>query len=121
MRHRGGGTGWDTCGYRETSPESELSQLEAMCVRMSSFGIRRGAHPKRQNFSSWPPHAALTCSPATTMDLRYDHGSEIHVVRANCDDAPDLIALSGEHSVQVLLVVRPPRAALPVRALNSSR
>ena len=41
-----------------------------------------------------------------TMDLRHDHGALIHVVRA-CDngDAPNLIAIGGENSVSVLLVV----------------
>ena len=39
------------------------------------------------------------------MDIRFDHGSDIHVVRANCDDAPDLVAIGGTHSVQVLLTV----------------
>ncbi|KAI0003316.1 hypothetical protein BJV74DRAFT_793555 [Russula compacta] len=39
------------------------------------------------------------------MDLRYDHGTLIHVVRA-CDnaDAPDLVAIGGENSVSVLLI-----------------
>jgi hypothetical protein len=41
-----------------------------------------------------------------TMDLRHDHGALIHVVRA-CDnaDAPNLIAIGGENSVSVLLIV----------------
>ena len=40
------------------------------------------------------------------MDLRHDHGALIHVVRA-CDnaDAPNLIAIGGENSVSVLLIV----------------
>jgi len=40
------------------------------------------------------------------MDLRHDHGALIHVVRA-CDnaDAPDLVAIGGENSVSVLLIV----------------
>ncbi|KAF8497127.1 hypothetical protein F5888DRAFT_1700556 [Russula emetica] len=39
------------------------------------------------------------------MDLRHDHGTLIHVVRA-CDnaDAPDLVAIGGENSVSVLLI-----------------
>ncbi|KAI0303453.1 hypothetical protein B0F90DRAFT_1711156 [Multifurca ochricompacta] len=39
------------------------------------------------------------------MDIRHDHGTLIHVVRA-CDnaDAPDLIAIGGESSVSVLLI-----------------
>lgn len=43
---------------------------------------------------------------ALTMDLRHDHGALIHVVRA-CDnaDAPNLIAIGGENSVSVLLIV----------------
>ena len=51
------------------------------------------------------------------MDIRYDHGADVHVVRANHDDAPDLVAIGGAHSVQVLLTVsvatppRPPRGA----------
>ena len=62
------------------------------------------------------------------MDIRYDHGSEIQAVRANCDDAPDLIAVGGVHSVQVLLTVshqrvptRIPRPREYVHVLNSSR
>jgi len=41
------------------------------------------------------------------MDLRHDHGTLIHIVRA-CDnaDAPDLVAIGGENSVSVLLIVR---------------
>lgn len=40
------------------------------------------------------------------MDLRHEHGALIHVVRA-CDnaDAPDLVAIGGENSVSVLLIV----------------
>lgn len=40
------------------------------------------------------------------MDLRHDHGTLIHIVRA-CDnaDAPDFVAIGGENSVSVLLVV----------------
>ncbi|KAI0086674.1 hypothetical protein BDY19DRAFT_995682 [Irpex rosettiformis] len=37
------------------------------------------------------------------MDLRHDHGSEVQVVRANQDDASDLVAVGGMHTVQVLL------------------
>jgi len=41
-----------------------------------------------------------------SMDLRHDHGTLIHIVRA-CDnaDAPDLVAIGGENSVSVLLIV----------------
>ena len=44
--------------------------------------------------------------PRSLMDLRHDHGALIHVVRA-CDnaDAPDLVAIGGENSVSVLLIV----------------
>ena len=40
------------------------------------------------------------------MDIRYNHSTLIHVLRA-CpnDDATDLLAIGGEHSVDVLLVV----------------
>lgn len=40
------------------------------------------------------------------MDLNYLHGTEIYVLRA-CpnDDAADLVAIGGEQSVEVLLVV----------------
>ncbi|KAI0693890.1 hypothetical protein BC835DRAFT_1275310 [Cytidiella melzeri] len=37
------------------------------------------------------------------MDIRHSHGSDIQVVRANHDDASDLVAIGGMHSVQVLL------------------
>ncbi|PIL23681.1 hypothetical protein GSI_13430 [Ganoderma sinense ZZ0214-1] len=39
------------------------------------------------------------------MDVRHSHGTEVHVVRA-CyeDDAADLIAVGGAHSVEVLLL-----------------
>lgn len=40
------------------------------------------------------------------MDLRHFHGSDVQVVRANHDDASDLVAIGGMHSVQVLLTVR---------------
>ncbi len=40
------------------------------------------------------------------MDLRHDHGALIHVVRASDNaDAPDLVAIGGENSVSVLLIV----------------
>lgn len=39
------------------------------------------------------------------MDLRYNHGSEVQVLRANHDEATDLVAIGGMHSVQVLLTV----------------
>ena len=40
------------------------------------------------------------------MDVRHSHGTEVHVVRA-CyeDDAADLIAVGGAHSVEILLLV----------------
>lgn len=40
------------------------------------------------------------------MDIRYNHPTPIHVVRS-CpnDDATDLLAIGGEHSVDVILVV----------------
>ena len=44
--------------------------------------------------------------PTLVMDIRYDHPSFIHVLRAcQNDDAADLIALGGDHSVDILLVV----------------
>lgn len=40
------------------------------------------------------------------MDIRYNHPTLIHVLRAcTNDDATDLLAIGGEHSVDVLLVV----------------
>ena len=49
------------------------------------------------------------------MDVRHAHGSDIHVVRAcHHDDGVDLLAVGGNHSVQVLLTVSrlpAPRAA----------
>ena len=42
----------------------------------------------------------------TSMDIRYNHGSLIHCLRASHSrDAPDLLAIGGEHSVAVLQVV----------------
>ncbi|KAJ8515531.1 hypothetical protein ONZ45_g7076 [Pleurotus djamor] len=39
------------------------------------------------------------------MDLRFNHGTDIYAVRACCNqDATDLVAIGGEHSVQVLRV-----------------
>lgn len=56
------------------------------------------------------------------MDIRHDHGSEVQVVRANYDDAADLVAVGGMHSVQVLLTVSGPAAAArPHAFLNSFR
>jgi len=41
------------------------------------------------------------------MDLKYQHQTLVHVVRAcNYSDADDLVAVGGEHSVEVLRVVR---------------
>ena len=39
------------------------------------------------------------------MDITHNHGEDVHVVRANQDDAIDLIAIGGTHSVQVILTV----------------
>jgi len=40
------------------------------------------------------------------MDIRYNHGSLIHCLRAShSQDASDLLAVGGEHSVAVLQVV----------------
>ncbi|TFY74404.1 hypothetical protein EWM64_g9610 [Hericium alpestre] len=39
------------------------------------------------------------------FDIRHDHGSLVHVVRAcHNDDGYDLIAIGGEHTVEVLLI-----------------
>ena len=54
-------------------------------------------------------------------DIRYNHGSDIHVVRANKDDATDLLAIGGTHSVQVLQFVRAPALTVSRRVLISSR
>jgi len=44
--------------------------------------------------------------PRTSMDIRYNHGSLIHCLRAShSQDALDLLAVGGEHSVAVLQVV----------------
>ena len=51
-------------------------------------------------------HRFLDLHRPKMMDLKYNHGSEIQVVRANQDDATDLVAIGGMHSVQVLLTVR---------------
>ncbi len=41
------------------------------------------------------------------MDLKHAHPTQVHIVRAStCDDATDLVAVGGEHSVDVVLVVR---------------
>lgn len=39
------------------------------------------------------------------MDITHNHGSDVYVVRANHDDAVDLVAIGGTHSVQVILTV----------------
>lgn len=40
------------------------------------------------------------------MDLTYSHPTPLHILRANTsDDATDLVAIGGDHSVDVLLVV----------------
>ena len=57
------------------------------------------------------------------MDLRHDHGALIHVVRA-CDnaDAPDLVAIGGENTVSVLLIVCAHHLSVqPVSMLNATR
>lgn len=41
-----------------------------------------------------------------SMDIRYNHGSLVHCLRAShTQDAPDLLAIGGEHSVAILQVV----------------
>lgn len=43
---------------------------------------------------------------ANEMDIRYNHGSLIHCLRAShSQDAPDLLAVGGEHSIAILQVV----------------
>ena len=62
----------------------------------------------------------LTANSPSLMDVRYSHGTEVYVVRA-CyeDDAADLIAIGGAHSVEVLLLVSlPPRP--PLRSIQRS-
>ena len=45
-------------------------------------------------------------SSTTNMDIRYNHGSLIHCLRAShSQDAPDLLAIGGEHSIAILQVV----------------
>ena len=39
------------------------------------------------------------------MDTKYQHGTDIYVVRA-CADASDLLAIGGDHSVDILTSVR---------------
>ena len=42
----------------------------------------------------------------TSMDIRYNHGSLIHCLRAShSQDAPNLLAVGGEHTVAILQVV----------------
>lgn len=49
---------------------------------------------------------SLTNSTERKMEITYQHGTEVYVVRASCnDDATDLVAIGGEHSVEVLQVV----------------
>ena len=54
------------------------------------------------------------------MDLRHDHGALIHVVRA-CDnaDASDIVAIGGENSVSVLIIVC--AAAIVILLTNTPR
>ena len=43
------------------------------------------------------------------MDIRYNHGSPIHCLRAShTQDASDLLAIGGEHSIAILRVVSCP-------------
>ena len=52
----------------------------------------------------------------TSMDIRYNHGSLIHCLRASHSrDAPDLLAIGGEHSVAVLQVVSHFKCQFPQR------
>lgn len=71
-----------------------------------------------------PPPPRRSHSPARTMDVRHSHGTDVFVVRS-CyeDDAADLIALGGAHSVEVLLLVSPPPPAMliPQPVLAPSR
>ena len=60
------------------------------------------------------PHLASSPQPPSpvpeakvAMDVRHSHGSTVHVVRACCeDDAADLIAVGGDHSVEIIQIVR---------------
>lgn len=63
--------------------------------------------------------SALSSCFSAKMDVRHSHGTEVFAVRA-CyeDDAADLIAVGGAHSVEVLLLVSGGRA--PARADSSS-
>lgn len=65
------------------------------------------------------PSSALSRRFSPKMDVRHSHGTEVFAVRA-CyeDDAADLIAVGGAHSVEVLLLVSGGRA--PARADSSS-
>ena len=41
------------------------------------------------------------------MDLQFDHPTDIHALRpCHVDDARDLVAIGGTHTVEVLSVVR---------------
>ena len=54
------------------------------------------------------------CSvPAMSMDINFPHPTQIFSLRAcRNDDAVDLLAVGGEHSVDILLVVRAPPSSL---------
>jgi hypothetical protein len=40
------------------------------------------------------------------MDIRYNHGSLVHCLRAShSQDAPDILAIGGEHSIAILQIV----------------
>jgi hypothetical protein len=56
----------------------------------------------------WQAHPLDRFSHPRTniMDIRYNHGSLIHCLRASHSrDAPDLLAIGGEHSIAVLQIV----------------
>lgn len=78
------------------------------------FQVRARLNRKQTSTPSWPDAHGSTASATTTNakmpppDIRHSHGSDIQVVCANKDDAPDLIAIGGMHSVQVLQFVRVP-------------
>jgi hypothetical protein len=51
------------------------------------------------------------------MDLSWNHSSQIYVVASCRNEDSDLVALGGEHSVEVLVVVR--FILLPMSGRNS--
>ena len=116
----GGGGIWSQSPARAVSRHDAFSPNKHKQARSRARGPARVVRFARTALDSALDAATVDGPLALPMDVRYSHGTEVYVVRA-CyeDDAADLIAIGGAHSVEVLLLVSlPPRP--PLRSIQRS-